>query len=75
MKVVRDEMFRDLLDKITNWKVPALALAGWVAVGPAALIGALITSFTGTSPTLLNYFSKKKSIEKKHSISYLLKLL
>jgi hypothetical protein len=74
MKAVRNEMFKDLLNKITNWKVPTLSLAAWAAMGPSALIGAFIMSATNTLPDWINYFNKRKATELKHSISYLLKL-
>src|SRR5262249_51513866 len=75
MASVRDSLFGDLVKGITNWKVPVLSFGSMATLGFTAAITAFVSSAGAmTASPIADYVKSRRSVRRKHAISYLVGL-
>ncbi len=70
---IRDKMFGDLLKNVSDWKAPTISLASTHFLSYLEALGIMASTLPAKIiPPITDYFQSKRSIKRKHSISYIL---
>jgi hypothetical protein len=73
MEDVRDELFGELIKSVTKWEIPTLSVACLSGQSFTNAILAFCAAVVGGSTgPIVDYVSSRRSIARKHSVSYLL---
>lgn len=74
MAGARDKLFGDLASKLTQWQVPTLSLAYVAGLSPAGALAAFASALAPAVPPVVDYFVKRRDIQRKNAMAYLLQL-
>jgi hypothetical protein len=76
MATIRDTLFGEIVKGVTNWKVPTLSFGSMATLGFTAAITAFVSSSAvmAVGP-VADYVKSKRSVARKHAISYLIGLV
>jgi len=71
---IRDDLFADLIKKIITWEMPSLSLAYLASIGFAGSLALFASALAPAIPVVADYYKKKKDIERRNAMAYLIKL-
>ena len=74
MRSIRDDLFADLIKKVTVWEMPSLSLAYLANLGFAGSVALFASALAPAIPAVIDYYKKKKDIERRNAMSFLIKL-
>ena len=74
MCAIRDDMFSDVMKKVSTWEAPALSLAYFSSLGIAGAVTLFASALAPAVPDIIDYFKYKRDIERRNTMSYLIKL-
>lgn len=72
MENIRDEMFAELLKKVTTWEVPTLSLAYLANLGLGSAMALFASALSPAIPEVVEYFKNRRAVERKNSMSFLI---
>lgn len=71
MKSVRDNLFGDLIKSVSRWEVPTMSAVYFAGINLSSALGAF-AALTPTIPPLVDYFLKRREVNRRNSVSYLI---
>lgn len=74
MCAIRDDLFAGVIKKIVRWEVPSLTLAYIANLGIAGAVTLFASALTPAVPGVVDYFKKRRDIERRNAMSFLIKL-
>ena len=74
MCAIRDDIFSDVMKKVVKWEAPALSLAYFSNLSIAGAVTLFATALAPAVPDIIDYFKDKRDIERRNTMSYLIKL-
>ena len=74
MCAIRDDIFSDVMKKVVKWEAPALSLAYFSSLSIAGAVTLFATALAPAVPDIIDYFKDKRDIERRNTMSYLIKL-
>lgn len=74
MKASRDKLFGDLIKKIVAWEMPTISAAYLANLDLASAIASFAAALAPAVPSVVDYFNKRRDINRKNSMAYLIGL-
>ena len=74
MCAIRDDIFADVMKKVTTWEVPTLSLAYLANLGVAGAVTLFASALAPAVPDIVDYFKDKRDVERRNAMSFLIKL-
>lgn len=74
MCAIRDDMFANVIKKISRWEVPALSLAYVANLGIAGAITLFASALAPAAADVVDYFKDRRDVERNNAMSFLIKL-
>lgn len=74
MCAIRDDLFSDLLKKITIWEIPSLSLAYLSNLGFSGAISLFVTALAPVIPDAMDYFKERRNLNRRNAMAFLIRL-